>query len=591
MREVFVAGFRNGIIRRWSVALRSKPHKDRAHPYQGIIADLPRGTLVQITGQQDGWLAVTAKLQGRTLHGYVSQETVEPSTAHPSKVHYELVPYGDVVIVKEVPAHQLNKARNALTGEQLQKQLSHHSVPTVPQAVMAGYYNSLLHVPAFERHAPALVAANPKNPNGWRGSLGELSAKNKGLFPPLDLNIIRTNHPVFDLKDPFGGLNSVKTSVPSPGARGAPHATYLKGLAEMLGLKTNKYNLARESLYPDLPAAEGKALMMRNGYVTVNANDVKSFRAALEDPANYTKKAYWQLADQLLTLKPVSINGKTYLSYQALRALQLAPGTTQSARQTIDKALRDIRQQLAGRVKSNGITTRPLVNLQSFRLKVERANPTMTPGQLEGWLLPELLMLEKHGGGLRGNLKAGGISGGRGSMGGMVVAMAFEGGGMLLNEQLPPDAGVRLGKVGFAGGASGLAGGLTETLVAGNMGSAMARQLISKGAVPRFAASIGRGFGSAAGGSVAAPVFSMAMLAMDDQEHSTTDYVATGTRALVGGTVGGILTAMGTGALAGSVVPGLGTVAGIIIGGVGYFITDYLVGDKIEQGVRRSMGP
>jgi hypothetical protein len=595
IREVVVAGFRNGVIRRWSVALRAKPYKNPAHPHQGIVADLPRGTLVQITGQQGGWLAITVTRQGRTQHGYVSRETVEPSIARPSTMYYELIPHGDVVIVKELPTHPRNNARNVLTGEQLQERLQHHSVPTVPEAVMAGYFNSLLHIPAFERNAPGLIARDPKasipSQNKWRGSLGELSAKHKGLVPSLDLNMIRANHPVFDLKGPRGGLNSVKTSVRGPGNRGDPHATYLVGLAEILGVKTTKYSKAVQSLYPNMPPSEGVNLMMRKGYLSVNANHVTSFQAALEDPSNYTKKAYWQLADQLLARQPARINGKTYHSYQTLRALQLASGASPSVRQSIDKVLQDVRQQLAGRIRSNGMTTQPLNHLLGFRRAVGLANPHMTPAQLKAWLFPELLMIQKHGGGLQGNMKAAGISGGWGSMGGALVAMTFEGGGMLMNQQLPSDAGIRLGQVGLAGATSGLVGGSTELLVNGNMGSTMARQLISKGTSSRLAAGIGRGLGGTVGGGVAAPVFSMAMLAMDDQEHSTTDYVATGTRSAVGGTIGAVLGAAATGALAGSAIPGLGTVVGFIVGGAGYFIADRLMGDEIEQGVRRSMGP
>ncbi|OJH39536.1 virginiamycin B lyase family protein [Cystobacter ferrugineus] len=38
--------------------------------------------------------------------------------------------------------------------------------------------------------------------------------------------------------------------------------------------------------HAQLPAAEGRALMMRNGYISINANHVESFQAALNDPAN-----------------------------------------------------------------------------------------------------------------------------------------------------------------------------------------------------------------------------------------------------------------------------------------------------------------
>ena len=587
-----MAGFKNGIICRWSVALRSKPHKDPAHPHQGIVADLPRGTPVQVTGQQKGWLAVTVTFQGKTFHGYVSQETVAPGASHASKTYYELVPHGNVLIVNEVPAHRINKTRNVLTEAQLREQLQRHSVPTVPASAIAGYVNSLHHLPGFDRHAPSSISKHPGNSvlsqNKWRGSLGEVSAQHKELFPQWNLNIIRANHPVFDLKSQFGGLNSVKTSVRNPGAGGDPHLTYLEGMADVLGIRRSKFAKARTLLYPQLLSETGTELMMRNGYLSINANHVESFRAALKDPANYTKNAYSRLADQLLSARPVRINGSTYHSYQALRSLQQASGMALTVRQQSEKALRDVRQQLAGRVRSHGITGQHLARLLAFRRQVGLANPQMSSAQLRTWLFPELLMAQRYGGGLRGNLASSGISGGRGSIGGAFVSMAFEGGGMLLNP-LPPDAGVRLGKVGLAGGASGLGGGITENLVAGNMGSALARQLTSRGTSSWMASGLGRGVGGAAGGGVAAPIFSVAMLALDEQEHSATDYVATGTRAAVAGTLSGALSAGVIGALAGSEVPLLGNAVGFIIGFAGYYIVDALMGDEVEQEVRRSM--
>ncbi|EPX55198.1 hypothetical protein D187_009405 [Cystobacter fuscus DSM 2262] len=351
---------------------------------------------------------------------------------------------------------------------------------------------------------------------------------------------------------------------------------------------SGKFVKARTLLYPQLPAAEGRALMMRDGYISINANHVESFQSALKDPANYTKKAYSQLADQLLNAKPVRINGVTYRSYQTLTSLQQASGTQSTVRQQIEHELRGVRQQLASCVRSNGITSLHLSRLLNFRRQVSLANPEMSSAQLRTWLFPELLMAQRYGGGLQGNLASAGISGGRGAMGGAFVSMAFEGGGMLLN-RLPSNAGVRLGKVGLAGGASGLTGGITENLVAGNMGSALARQLTSRGTSSWTASSLGRGIGGAAGGGVAAPVFSMAMLALDDQEHSTTDYVATGTRAAVAGTIGGALSAGAIGALAGSEVPLLGNAVGFIIGFAGYYIVDALAGDEVEQGVRQAM--
>jgi hypothetical protein len=69
-----------GVIKAtWNAALRRTPAKDEENPYAGIIADLPRGTRVTVTGSEHGWLSVQLELDGRKLAGYVSRELVEPA--------------------------------------------------------------------------------------------------------------------------------------------------------------------------------------------------------------------------------------------------------------------------------------------------------------------------------------------------------------------------------------------------------------------------------------------------------------------------------------------------------------------------------
>ena len=76
------------------------------------------------------------------------------------------------------------------------------------------------------------------------------------------------------------------------------------------------------------------------------------------------------------------------------------------------------------------------------------------------------------------------------------------------------------------------------------------------------------------------------MMLLDDQEHSGTDYTATGTRALVSGSLSAALATAVTAAVAGSVAPGVGTVIGFIVGFGAYYAVDSLAGDQVEQGVR-----
>lgn len=333
--------------------------------------------------------------------------------------------------------------------------------------------SSLHSLPAFERHAPGAFSLEPGTTalsrSDWRGNLGELSARHGGMIAQQDLNAVRYNHPIFDLRDHRGRLNQVKTSVRSADGRGDPFETYLRGLRDIVGLRPTTWERARAR----------------------------------------------------------------------------------------------------------------------FRQQVAAANPHMTPAQVERWVFPELLMVARHGGGVRGNAVASGIAGGRGAVGGAVVSLICE--GVHLHYEPQPDKEQRYYRAAVAGGTSGLTGGATQNLVTANAGSAMSRNLIARGANVRVAAGTGRAMGGFAGGALAAPIFTMTSLALDDEEHSGTDYVATGTRAFVAGGLSSAIAAGVVGALWGSEVPLLGNAVGFIIGFGGYYLVDALTGEQVEQGVRRNL--
>lgn len=64
-----------GRVLPWSAALRDRPYRT-ARSYQGILADLPRGTLVTVTGREGGWLRIEVTPGNGLLRGYVSQELI-----------------------------------------------------------------------------------------------------------------------------------------------------------------------------------------------------------------------------------------------------------------------------------------------------------------------------------------------------------------------------------------------------------------------------------------------------------------------------------------------------------------------------------
>lgn len=100
-----------------------------------------------------------------------------------------------------------------------------------------------------------------------------------------------------------------------------------------------------------------------------------------------------------------------------------------------------------------------------------------------------------------------------------------------------------------------------------------------------------------AGGSAAAvvfaPVVTAATMYFDDNEYTTIDYVARSTRSGTSA-LGAALASGGSVAILGSFFPGVGNGVGFIVGFggglIGYFVTDWAVGDEVEQGVRNLMG-
>jgi hypothetical protein len=161
-----------------------------------------------------------------------------------------------------------------------------------------------------------------------------------------------------------------------------------------------------------------------------------------------------------------------------------------------------------------------------------------------------------------------------------VVAILMEGGIMLVKTgELP--SGQEMANTGTTAAFGGAIGAVTENVAARGIAS------VAGGAMAgRFFITLGRGVAGGAGGAIAAPVVEMGKMALDDKEHTGTDYAARGTRASVSGAVGGFVGAATTGALAGSVAPGIGTAIGFIVGAVGYMVADALIGDALEAGVK-----
>jgi hypothetical protein len=259
--------------------------------------------------------------------------------------YFQLVPAGEALMcVVRVSHEQAQRGPHAtLSRRQLSGLLYENGIPTVRSAALVAYLGSLHMLPKFERRVPGRFSLEPGmsrvSQSAWRGGVGEVAARYSRWFHQQDLNALRYNHPIFDLRTPLGGLNSVKTSVRSGSAAGASLVTYMRGLEDVLGLRPNAMELARQSLYPQLPRAEAEALILRNGYISVNKDHVELLRAALRDPSNYRRQPFLRLANQLLSLQPAQVGGSSYRDYTALEQALQRVGNSAAVRQQIEVAL------------------------------------------------------------------------------------------------------------------------------------------------------------------------------------------------------------------------------------------------------------
>jgi hypothetical protein len=128
-----------------------------------------------------------------------------------------------------------------------------------------------------------------------------------------------------------------------------------------------------------------------------------------------------------------------------------------------------------------------------------------------------------------------------------------------------------------AGGVSGAAGTALETAFAQQVSEQFAQSILGGAARGAF------------GAGPAAALFQVTQMALSDQRYSAEDYIAKGGTAAIEGALSGALSASLVTAAWGSVVPGIGTGVGLLVGFVAYSLINYDFGDDIERGLRGLM--
>jgi hypothetical protein len=199
------------------------------------------------------------------------------------------------------------------------------------------------------------------------------------------------------------------------------------------------------------------------------------------------------------------------------------------------------------------------------------------------------------GGGVAGEVRAGGASGLQGAGAGGVIAIITTMGIMVFDEADHPNWAQELAITGGIGAGGGGTGALTEQLITSG-GTRIILNAARAGSATNLTPGLVAGGGRLAGGAFGAMfVEGISMGLLEEREHFAPEITVRTVRSGALG-AGSVWVGAGAGAAVGSAVPVAGTavgfIVGLIVGGVLYFVGDKLVPggrddwDAIEAGCR-----
>jgi len=139
----------------------------------------------------------------------------------------------------------------------------------------------------------------------------------------------------------------------------------------------------------------------------------------------------------------------------------------------------------------------------------------------------------------------------------------------------------------------GYASGEAQTFLESAAEPGLTRALSSAGLSDAAAGFGGKVAGSMGAAFIIAPAVTGLQMWFSDEKHTTIDYEAKMSRSAFSAGGGALLAALaagGYGALAGSEAPVVGNAIGFVVGFGGYLLTDWLVGDPVEEAVRNLAG-
>ncbi len=431
---------------------------------------------------------------------------------------------------------------------------------------------------------------------------GTWTDRNGRLHQPTE-----ENYPVFDYENapPFARVTgTARISVKASGqaTAGGRFELYRRGLADMYQTSNRS---ALDTFISNQPEYAGQATtgqqyeanrseVLADAYMAVNKDDAAGFRAMLADPTGRETAntptlwedtgarqgqrpvASWRaIYEGVMREEPVRVNGVDYRSPQALDTAH-QNGTISTADHVA--AQREVGRRAASRVVATAITTSDIQNLRQSRPSLN----SIPENQLPDLLSPEYIRAQRLGGGFTGEIGAAGGAGLHGGGVGTVIAVFTNLGVMAFDEQKHPNWQRELGASGTLGFLGGSSGAATEQLIISSGTRSLLTDTAAAGGGTFLTLGKVKTGGRFGGGGVGAGVVELASMGLfEDRSHSGLEYAERTTRAFViGGTsavIGaesGVLAAAGIGALAGSEVPGLGTIIGFIVGAAVYYIAD-----------------
>lgn len=440
----------------------------------------------------------------------------------------------------------------------------------------------------------------------WRDRLGRTHQPTEEAYPVFDFD-----RPTNQLVAEVLGVKRISVKTSFQPVQADRLAFFRRGLQDIYQTRQGSAlptYIANQPEYAGQPTigpqyAANRSEVIAESVMAINEEDVADFRRLLNDPAQRESaqstatlwedrggmqqgrfREGWRQVFEGAMREPPPITIDTASggpqTFSTPDQLDQARQANQITAEEYTRMQRQVGARAASRVVGIGTASAELMSLRASRLRYGN----LTPAQLEPALTPEFMRSERLGGGLPGEIRAGGAAGLQGAGAGGVIAIITTFGVMVFDEADHPDWARELGISGGLGGVGGGTGALTEQLVISS-GTRVMLNAMRAGSPTSLTQGLVGGGGRLAGGAVGAMfVEGISIGLLEEREHFAPEVAMRLTRSAALG-AGSVWAGAGIGAAAGSVVPVAGTAVGFVVGLVAGGIL-YYVGERAVPGGR-----